>query len=117
MHSVRAWLSSVSLLLLAGCVVAPYAPVMQATYTYQRHPGVVLEVWMQYDAYGTGYQASRLVNRGNVDKCAWTDFQDSRLLRSGETWQVGQVTTPGGVGVSDVVPGDPGCVNAKRQLR
>ena len=107
-------LSFLLLLLLSGCA---YAPAMQSSYAYSQHPGVFLEVWWQYDAYGTAYQVTRLVNRGSVDKCAWTDAQDSRLLRPGEAWQVGQVVSPGGVGVANVLPGDPACVNAKQYGR
>lgn len=114
MKSVRLRLLSLAVMLLAGCV---YAPTLQGAYPYSQHPGVMLEVWWQYDAYGTAYQVSRLVNGSNMDKCAWTDLQDSRLLRAGEAWQVGQVTSPGGVGVANVSPADPNCVNAKRQFR
>jgi len=114
MKSVRLRLLSLLALTLAGCV---YAPTMQSAYAYSQHPGVFLETWWQYDAYGTAYQVSRLVNRGNVDKCAWTDQQDSRLLHAGEVWQVGQGISPGGVGVANVTPADPNCVNARRLYR
>ena len=117
MKSVRLRLLCIAAVLLSGCV---YAPVLQASYPYSQHPGVVLEVWWQYDSYGTDYQVSHLVNRSNVDKCAWTDQQEGRLLRAGEVWQVGQVgqvAGPGGVGVANVTPGDPSCVNARRQYR
>jgi hypothetical protein len=97
--------------LLAGCV---YAPVMQSAYPFAQHPGVSMEVWTQYDAYGYGYTVMNLVNRSSVDKCAWTAQQDSRLLRSGETWQVSQVQSPGAVGVANVLPTDPTCANARR---
>jgi hypothetical protein len=69
---------------------------------------------VQYDAYGYGHTVMNLVNRSSVDKCAWTAAQDSRLLRVGESWQVGQVQSPGSVGISNVLPTDPTCANAKR---
>ena len=93
---------------LAGCY---YAPVMQGSYPFAQHPGVFTEVWWQYDAYGAGYTVTNVVNRSSVDKCAWTAAQDSRLLRSGETWQV---VSPGAVGIANVLPSDPNCANAKR---
>lgn len=95
--------------LLHGCVYAP-AP-MQASYPFTQHPGVALEVWWQYDAYGVGYKVSSLVNRSGTDKCAWTDALGSRLLRAGETWPLGAGAV--NVGVSNVQPWDPNCVNAK----
>jgi hypothetical protein len=98
-------------MLLAGCY---YAPVMQSSYPFAQHPGVAMEVWLQYDAYGYGYTVMNLVNRSNADKCAWTATQDSRLLRSGETWQVSQLQSPGAVGIANVQPSDPNCANAKR---
>jgi hypothetical protein len=101
--------------LLAGCV---YAPVMQpSSYAFDRHPGVVLEVSWRYNYDGSAYSISTLVNRGSVDKCAWTEALDSRLLRAGESWQVSMAQSPGNVGISNVVPQDPNCVNAKRGPR
>ena len=102
---------------LSGCV---YTPVMQSSYQFDRHPGVSLEVGWQYhwDGYdGMSNMVSTLVNRSSVDKCAWTDALDSRLLRAGETWQVGRVNSPGHVGVANVLPSDPNCANAKREHR
>lgn len=99
---------------LSGCV---YAPVPQQSYSFERHPGVFLEVGWQYDAYGYGRSVSTLVNRSGMDKCAWTDALDSRVLRAGEAWQVAQVQSPGNVGVANVQPEDPGCTNAKRMYR
>jgi len=110
MSTVRARLAlpAVMATLLSACV---YAPVMQTSYQFERHPGVFMEVWADY-----GYGAStRLINRGTVDKCAWTDALDSRLLRPGDTWQVSQVQSPGNVVVTNVMPWDPNCVNAKRE--
>ena len=101
---------------LAGCVYPPAAQ----TYVFERHPGVVLEVGWQYayDGYdGSSHMVSTLVNRSSVDKCAWTDAMPSRLLRSGEAWQVGMVHSPGGVGVANVMPWDPQCAQAKAQVR
>ena len=100
--------STAATVLLAGCY---YAPVMQGSYPFAQHPGVFTEVWWQYDAYGAGYTVTNIVNRSSVDKCAWTAAQDSRLLRSGEMWQV---QSPGAVGIANVLPTDPGCANAKR---
>ncbi|MBC5785796.1 hypothetical protein H8N03_22845 [Ramlibacter sp. USB13] len=97
--------------LMTGCV---YAPVLQSTYPFAQHPGVAMEVWTQYDAYGYGYTVMSLVNRSSVDKCAWTATQDGRLLRSGESWQVNQVQSPGAVGIANVQPSDPTCANARR---
>ena len=98
---------------LSGCYYPPPA-VMQQSYEFDRHPGVVMEVWWQYDYYGNGYVNTKLINRSNVDKCAWTDRQSSRLLRPGETWQVSQVQSPGNVSVANVAPTDPNCANAWR---
>lgn len=107
----RTSLAAVLAALLAGCV---YAPVPQQSYSFERHPGVFLEVGWQYDAYGYGRSVSTLVNRSGTDKCAWTDQLPSRLLRPGEAWQVSQVTSPGNVGVANVQGTDPQCANAKR---
>jgi len=113
MKTASAWSAlALASLGLSACV---YAPAMQSAYAYDRHPGVSLEVWWQYSPDGMGYQATRLVNRSPQDKCAWTSLQDSRLVRAGESWDLGQVLSPGGVGVSNVQPTDPGCVNARRQ--
>lgn len=101
-------------LLLAGCVYAPPAPVMQHAYAFDRHPGVVMEVWWQYGYDGIGYATTVLVNRSNVPKCAWSDANNSRLLQPGESWQLGPGGSPGGVGVANVQPTDPACANAKR---
>ena len=95
--------------LLSGCV---YAPTMQQSYQFQQHPGVFLEFWGDY---GYGYTSTRLVNRSTTSKCAWTARLDSRLLRPGEIWEVSQVDSPGNVGVANVLPSDPNCVNAKRE--
>ena len=95
--------------MLAGCV---YVPPVQRSYQFERHPGVFLE--LATDAYG-GYMTSTLVNRGTVNKCAWTDALDSRLLRPGESWQVGQVQSPGNVVVTNPMPWDPACVKAKSE--
>ena len=108
------FVSALLLAILSGCV---YAPVMQSSYNFDRHPGVSLEVWTQYDAYGYGSMATTLHNRSNVPKCAWTSGLDSRLLSPGASWQVGQVQTPGGVGVANVLPWDPNCINAKRDAQ
>lgn len=94
--------------LVSACV---YAPVMQRSYGFDQHPGVTVETWQQYDAYGAGYQSNTLANRSGVDKCAWTEGQPSRLLRNGESWQV----PPGNVGVANVVPWDPNCADARNQ--
>ena len=104
-------LTAAAATLLAGCV---YAPVMQSAYPFAQHPGVAMEVWTQYDAYGYGFTVMNLVNRSSVPKCAWTTAQDSRVLHSGETWQLGQTQSPGAVGVANVQPSDPTCANAKR---
>ena len=98
---------------LPGCYYPPPAA-MQQSYEFDRHPGVVMEVWRQYDYYGNGLVNTRLINRSNVDKCAWTDTQSSRLLRPGETWLVSQVQSPGNVSVANVVPTDPNCANVAR---
>lgn len=99
---------------LAACV---YAPLPAATtYNFERHPGVSLETSWQYGYDGVGYQSSRLVNRSNVDKCAWTETLPSRLLRVGESWQVSQGQSPGKVGVSNVQMTDPNCANARQQF-
>jgi hypothetical protein len=95
---------------LTGCVATP---TLQNSYPFDQHPGVSVEVWWQYDPYGYAYTVTNLVNRSGKDKCAWTSQQPSRLLRAGETWQVGQVQSPGGVGVSNVQPSDPACINAR----
>ena len=97
---------------LSGCVYAP--PVMQQSYQFDRHPGVFMEVWWQQDYYGYGYVNTKLVNRSNTDKCAWTDVQPSRLLRAGDTWQISQVQSPGNVGVANVLPWDPNCAQARQ---
>jgi hypothetical protein len=94
--------------LLAGCA---YPPVLQRSYQFERHPGVFLETWTDY----YGYMTTTLINRGNVNKCAWTDALDSRLLRPGESWQVGQVQSPGNVIVTNVMPWDPNCLKAKSE--
>ena len=113
MKTAPPWLAfTLASVALAGCV---YAPMMQSAYAFDRHPGVSLEVWRQYTPDGLGYQATRLVNRSAQDKCAWTSQQDSRVLRSGETWDLGPLPAPGGVGVTNVQGTDPGCVNARRQ--
>ncbi|GAB3776339.1 hypothetical protein GCM10028796_53660 [Ramlibacter monticola] len=98
--------------LLSGCYYPPPA-VMQQSYPFDRHPGVFMEVWWQSDYYGNSYASTRLVNRSNMDKCAWTDMQPSRLLRVGESWQIGQGPSPGNVGVANVLPWDPNCVKAR----
>lgn len=108
---VRLTVATVAASVLAGCV---YAPTLQSSQPYAQHPGVFIEVWWQYDAYGAAYTVTNLVNRSGVDKCAWTSALPSRLLRAGETWQVSQVQSPGNVGVSNVVASDPNCVNARR---
>lgn len=108
---LRLMITAVAAALLAGCV---YAPVMQSSYPFAQHPGVALEVWWQYDAYGVGYRVTSLVNRSGMDKCAWTDAPGSRLLRAGEAWQIGPSPSPVTVGVSNVQPWDPNCANAKR---
>jgi hypothetical protein len=99
--------------LVSGCVYAPVATPPQ-TYSFDRHPGVVLEVGWRYNYDGSGYSTSVLANRGSVDKCAWTEALPSRLLRAGETWQVSVGQSPGNVGIANVVSTDPNCVNAKR---
>ena len=105
--------------LLAGCAYPTYPPVMQTAYQFERHPGVSMETWRQTNYDGMGYAVTNvvtnLVNRGSVPKCAWTDALDSRLLRPGETFQVGQVHSPGNVVVTNVMPWDPNCLNAKRE--
>lgn len=97
---------------LTACVYAPYGVPAQTSHAFERHPGVFLET--SYD--GMGYQSTRLVNRSNVDKCAWTDAYPSRLVRAGESWQLTLGQSPGNVGVSDVQTTDPNCANAKRQF-
>ena len=109
----RAALLAGVLSVLPGCYYPPQA-VMQQSYAFDRHPGVVMEVWWQYDYYGNAFVNTKLVNRSNVDKCAWTDTQSSRLLRAGETWLVSQVQSPGNVSVASVAPTDPDCANAGR---
>ena len=94
-----------SALLLSACV---YAPMMQSSYAFDRHPGVVMEVWQDY-----GYMTTRLINRSTVDKCAWTDTQPSRVLHVGEVWQFSQVQSPGNVGVANILPADPNCTQAR----
>ena len=102
--------------LLSACVYAPVA-VPQQSYGFDRHPGVRLEVGWHYNWDGSGYTSSTLVNRSNVDKCAWTEALDSRLLRAGESWQVSMGQSPGNVGISNVVPHDPNCVTAMQAAR
>lgn len=99
--------------LLSACVYAPPAATTQR-HVFQQHPGVYMDVWWTYDAYGGSYVNSRLVNGSTVDKCAWTDTSPSRLVRAGESWQLSQARTPGNVGVSEVTNADPNCVNARR---
>jgi hypothetical protein len=94
--------------MLAGCV---YPPVLQRSFQFERHPGVFMEIWTDY----AGYMTTTLINRGNVNKCAWTDALESRLLRPGESWQVGQVQSPGNVIVTNVMPWDPNCLKAKSE--
>lgn len=98
--------------LLAGCV---YAPVMQTSQPLQQHPGVFVEVWSQVDGYGRAYSSTSVANRSSTPKCAWTEFHESRLLRPGETWQLGAVQAPVSVVVTNVMPWDPNCVNARRE--
>jgi hypothetical protein len=105
--------SLAALLPLAGCVY--YPPVAPASYPFERHPGVSAEVSWHYDAGGMAYSVTNLVNRSPMDKCAWTQVHPSRLLRTGDSWQVGQGQSPGGIGVANVMPGDPQCANAKRE--
>ena len=98
---------------LSGCY---YVPVTAAasSYHFDKHPGVYMETRPLYGYYEMGgSMATYLVNRGSVDKCAWTQNQPSRLLRAGETWLVSEVQSPGAIGVSNVMPWDPNCVNAK----
>jgi hypothetical protein len=97
---------------LIGCA---YYPTLQSSRQFERHPGVFIEVWWEYNYDGVAYAVTNLANRSGMDKCAWTDAFGSRRLRSGETWRVGQVQSPGNVGVANVVPSDPDCVNAKRE--
>lgn len=97
---------------LAGCVYAP--PATTQRHDFQQHPGVYLDVWRSYDAYGGSYVNSRLVNGSNADKCVWTDTSPSRRVNAGESWQLSQVQTPGNVGVAEVTNADPNCVNARR---
>lgn len=104
-------LAVASSFLVAGCVYAPLPP---TSYQFERHPGVFMEVWSQYDGYTTA-TSTRLINRGTVNKCAWTDALDSRLLKAGDSWQLSQVQSPGNVVVTNVMPWDPNCVNAKRE--
>ena len=96
---------------LTACV---YAPFMQSSFAFDRHPGVSMETWWQYDAGGYGYPVTLLVNRSGVDKCAWTAALPSRVLHPGETWPVAQGQSPGAVGISNVLPADPNCANAKQ---
>ena len=97
--------------LLPGCV---YPPVLQSSYQFERHPGMAMEVWWQYGADGIGTMVTTLFNRGTVPKCAWTDALDSRRLSPGESWQVSQGGSPGSIVVTNPMPWDPNCVNAKR---
>jgi hypothetical protein len=99
-------LALVPALVLAGCVVPP---MLQRTIPFERHPGVVMEVWSDY----AGYTTTTLVNRGSVAKCAWTDRIDSRLLRPGESLPLGYVSSPVNVVVANVVPSDPNCAKAR----
>lgn len=99
--------------LLAGCVYAPPASTTQR-HVFQQHPGVYVDTWWSYDAYGGSYVNSRLVNGSNVAKCVWTDTSPSRRVNAGETWQLSQMQTPGNVGVAEVTNADPNCVNARR---
>lgn len=94
--------------LVSACV---YAPIMQRSFGFEQHPGVTVEVWQQYDAYGGAYSTNTLVNRSGADKCAWAEGQPSRLLRNGESWQV----PPGNIGVANVVAWDPNCSDARNQ--
>ena len=96
---------------LTACV---YTPFMQSSFAFDRHPGVSLETWWQYDAGGYGYPVTLLVNRSAVAKCAWTAALPSRVLHPGETWPVAQGQSPGAVGIANVLPTDPNCVNAKQ---
>ena len=105
---------SMGVAVLAGCAYPyPYPGQMQQAYAFDRHPGVALEFWRQYDGYGYGYLTATLVNRSGGDKCAWTEALGPRLLRSGESWQVSQVQSPGAVGIANVLPWDPNCARAR----
>jgi hypothetical protein len=53
--------------------------VLQRSYQFERHPGVVMEIWTDY----YGYMSTTFVNRGSVNKCAWTDALDSRPAQAG----------------------------------
>jgi hypothetical protein len=106
MRIARGRLALVAALLVAGCVVPP---MLQRTIPFERHPGVVMEVWSDY----AGYTTTTLVNRGSVAKCAWTNTLDSRLLRPGESLPLGYVSSPVNVVVANVAPSDPNCVAAK----
>lgn len=110
----RALLLSLAALALSGCYYPPAGPVMSQSYQFDKHPGVYMETWTQYDYYGVGYPSTIVINRSNMPKCAWTEALDSRLLRPGESWKVSQGNSPGNIGVSNVIPTDPDCVNAKR---
>jgi hypothetical protein len=108
----RLALLAVPATLLAGCV---HAPVTQASYPFEKHPGVSMEVRWQ-DGYEMGtYASTYVVNRSSVDKCAWTERLDSRLLRPGETWLVSELQSPGNIGVANVLPWDPKCAKAKAE--
>jgi len=96
---------------ITGCA---YTPALQSSQPFERHPGVFVEVVWQYSYDGIAYPVTNLINRSGTDKCAWTDALNSRVLRAGEMWQVSQWQSPGGVGVSNIVPSDPNCLNAKR---
>jgi len=102
---------------LAGCYYPPPGPVMQQSYQFDKHPGVYMETWVQYDGYGMGYPGTVVVNRSTMDKCVWTASLDSRVLHPGESWKVSQGGSPGNIGVANVLPADPACVNAKRDYQ
>jgi hypothetical protein len=105
----RVPLLAASLLSLSACVAPPVSQ-----FAFDKHPGVFMEQRWEY-GWGVDYLATYVVNRGAADKCVWTQYLDSRLLRAGETWRVSEMQSPGTIGVANVVPGDPNCTRAKSQ--
>jgi hypothetical protein len=98
--------------ILSGCMYVPMT-VAPSSYQFDRHPGVSMEMRPVYGYEMSGQMATYLVNRSNVDKCAWTQYHASRLLRAGDTWMVSEMQSPGTIGVANVVPSDPNCMKAK----
>ena len=111
--AARLCLSATLALPLAACVYYPPPPAT-TSHPFERHPGVAMEVTRHYDYNGVLSTTTSVVNHSNMAKCAWTQGLPSRLLRPGESWQVAQGQSPGTIGISNVTPEDPNCMNAKR---